>query len=161
MDLRVLESLPSTIMINYHKTVDNKLIAELIDDNYVIRETQDAVDLLGESVLNNCNRIIIYEKNLHPDFFDLKTRLAGEILQKFSNYHVKLAIVGDFSRFTSKSLRDFIYESNKGNLIFFTDDLKNALKKLSWAYTRFNFAYLYLIWKVQTSINSVNWSCIN
>lgn len=118
-------------MINYHKTVDNKLIAELIDDNYVIRETQDAVDLLGESVSNNCNRIIIYEKNFHPDFFDLKTRLAGEILQKFSNYHVKLAIVGDFSRFTSKSLRDFIYESNKGNLIFFTDDLKNALKKLS------------------------------
>jgi hypothetical protein len=118
-------------MINYHKTVDNKLIAELIDDNYMIRETQDAVDLLGESVSNSCNRIIIYEKNIDPDFFDLKTRLAGEILQKFSNYQVKLAIVGDFSRFTSKSLRDFIYESNKGNLIFFTDDIKNAIKKLS------------------------------
>lgn len=118
-------------MINYHKTVDNKLIAELIDDNYMIRETQDAVDLLGESVSNSCNRIIIYKKNIDPDFFDLKTRLAGEILQKFSNYQVKLAIVGDFSRFTSKSLRDFIYESNKGNLIFFTDDIKNAIKKLS------------------------------
>jgi hypothetical protein len=118
-------------MIKYHNTTDNKMIAELVDDSFIIKETQDAVDLLGESVSNDCSRIIINEKNLHPDFFDLKTRLAGEILQKFSNYHVKLAIVGDFSRFTSKSLRDFIYESNKGNLIFFTDNIKNALKKLS------------------------------
>ncbi len=44
------------------------------------------------------------------DFFDLSTRLAGEILQKFINYHVKIAIIGDFSIYTSKSLKDFIYE---------------------------------------------------
>jgi hypothetical protein len=118
-------------MIKYYNTAENKMIAELVDDSFIIKEIQDAVDLLGESVSNDCSRIIIYEKNLHPDFFDLKTRLAGEILQKFSNYHVKLAIVGDFSRFASKSLRDFICESNKGDLIFFTDNIKNALKKLS------------------------------
>ena len=69
--------------------------------------------------------------SLHPDFFDLKTRFAGEILQKFSNYDVKLAIVGDFSKYSSKSLRDFIYESNKGKLIFFADNLNTALMKLS------------------------------
>jgi hypothetical protein len=118
-------------MIHYHKTVDNKIIAELIDENVVINETQDVLDLLGESGSHDCGRIIIYEKNLNPDFFNLKTRFAGEILQKFSNYNVKLAIVGDFSKYRSKSLKDFIYESNKGKLIFFADNLNTALLKLS------------------------------
>jgi hypothetical protein len=118
-------------MIHYHKTADNKIIAEIINDNIVINETQDALDLMGELGSHHCNRIIINEKNLHPDFFDLKTRFAGEILQKFSNYNVKLAIVGDFSKYSSKSLRDFIYESNKGKLIFFADNLNTALMKLS------------------------------
>lgn len=118
-------------MILYHKISDNKIIGEIDDENFVINETQDVLDLLGESGSNDCSRIIIYEKNLNPDFFNLKTGFAGEILQKFSNYNVKLAIVGDFSKYVSKSLRDFIYESNKGRLIFFTDNINDALLKLS------------------------------
>ncbi|MDR3366768.1 MAG: DUF4180 domain-containing protein [Prevotellaceae bacterium] len=31
------------------------------------------------------------------DFFDLKARLAGDILQKFSAYSCRLVILGDFS----------------------------------------------------------------
>jgi hypothetical protein len=118
-------------MIYYHKTADNKIIAEVIDDDIMIKETQDAVDLLGESGSHNCRMIIIYEKNLNPDFFDLRTGFAGEILQKFSNYNVKLAIVGDLSKYSSQSLKDFIIESNRGKLIFFTDNLNTALKKFS------------------------------
>ena len=63
--------------------------------------------------------------------FHLSTKLAGEILQKFINYHVKIAIVGDFSAYTSKSLKDFIYESNNGKDIFFLPDEKKAIDKLS------------------------------
>jgi hypothetical protein len=118
-------------MIHYHKTADNNIIAEIINDNIVINETQDALDLIGELGSNNCNRIIINENNLNPDFFNLKTRFAGEILQKFSNYNVKLAIVGNFSKYSSKSLHDLIYESNKGKLIYFADNAKTALAKLS------------------------------
>jgi len=64
------------------------------------------------------------------DFFRLKTGLAGEILQKFVNYRMKIAIVGDFSIYTSKSLKDFIYESNKGKHIFFVPSEKEAIEKL-------------------------------
>jgi hypothetical protein len=56
--------------------------------------------------------------------------MAGEILQKFTNYRMRLAIVGDFSIFSSKSLQDFIYESNKGKQINFSDSVGNALKAL-------------------------------
>jgi uncharacterized protein YdaL len=65
------------------------------------------------------------------DFFDLKNGLAGKILQKFSTYRIRLAIIGDFSVYTSKSLSDFIYESNKGRQIAFVVSVEEALNRLS------------------------------
>ena len=53
--------------------------------------------------------------------------IAGEILQKFSNYRVRLAIVGDFTKFTSNSLHEFIYESNKGRFIHFVSAKLEAM----------------------------------
>ncbi len=77
----------------------------------------------------DCNRIILDKSLICEEFFDLKTRLAGEILQKFINYQFKIAIVGDFSVYTSKSLVDFIYECNQGKDIFFFGDEKQAIEK--------------------------------
>jgi len=105
-------------------------IAELNDVSFIISETQDALDLMAESGECNCDRIIVRETNMHPDFFNLKTGLAGDILQKFSNYRVRLAIIGNFSKHESKSLQDFIYESNKGNSISFVKNMNDAMRKL-------------------------------
>lgn len=57
--------------------------------------------------------------------------MAGEILQKFSNYRVRLAIVGDFTSYSGKSIRDFIYESNKKGQINFVSTTEEALNVLS------------------------------
>jgi hypothetical protein len=75
--------------------------------------------------------IIIHEWNLKEDFFDLSSGVAGEILQKFSNYRMKLAIIGEFGKLKSKSLQAFIIESNRGNLIFFVPDMQTAINKLT------------------------------
>jgi Domain of unknown function (DUF4180) len=37
--------------------------------------------------------LILIESDLAPEFFDLKTGLAGELFQKFMNYQLRLAIV--------------------------------------------------------------------
>jgi hypothetical protein len=116
-------------MLKYHKT-GNIIISELEDKNFVITEAQDILDLMGDAVSENCNRMIIREENLNPDFFKLHTGLAGEILQKFSNYNFKLAIIGDFNKYKSKNLQDFIRESNKGNMVFFVSSFEEALIKL-------------------------------
>ena len=115
-------------MIKFHK--NGKTIAEISEDNQVISEVQDMLDIMGDCGIHDCNRIIIREAGLHPDFFRLHTGLAGEILQKFSTYNFRLAVIGDFSKYTSKNLQDFIRESNKGNRIFFVNDFDEALKKL-------------------------------
>jgi hypothetical protein len=101
-------------------------IAEALSDTIIIRNLDDAIDLLGNCSYQGASRIILHERNLVPEFFDLKTQLAGEILQKFSNYRMQLAIVGDFSRYISKSLKDFIYESNQGRLIRFVLTVDDA-----------------------------------
>jgi len=116
--------------LKYHNMANEISIAELADENFVISQSQHVLDIFGNLMFSDCDRLIIHERNLHPDFFDLKTRLAGEVLQKFSNYRVKLAIVGDFSKYNSKSLQDFIFESNKSRSVFFTDSLSSAITRL-------------------------------
>jgi len=116
-------------MIKFHETGSGK-IAEITDDEFRISTVQDAVDLLGDMYYNNCNAIVLKEIHLHPDFFRLHTGLAGDILQKISNYQFKLAVTGDFSKFTSKSLKDFIRECNRGNRVFFVETIEEALVKL-------------------------------
>ena len=105
-------------------------IAEVNDAEFQISEVQDAVDLLGDLYFNNCSSIILNECNLHPDFFKLPTGLAGEVLQKFSNYSSRLVIIGDFTKYTSKSLQDFIRECNRGNRVFFVSNHDEAYTKL-------------------------------
>ena len=77
------------------------------------------------------DRIALEKSVLAEEFFILSSGLAGEILQKFVNYHIRLAIYGDFSRYTSKPLRDFIYESNQGKDVFFLDTRETAAEKLA------------------------------
>jgi hypothetical protein len=73
--------------------------------------------------------IIIHKDQLPESFFELKGGLAGDILQKVSNYKLRLMIVGDFSKYDSKSLRDFIYESNKLKSVGFVGTIDEALEK--------------------------------
>ncbi len=103
----------------------------IIESNKIeIYDVQSAVDILGNCNYQGATKIIINKEIITPDFFDLKTGIAGDILQKFSNYRMQLAIIGDFSEYTSKSLRDFIYESNKVGRILFVESLSVAKERL-------------------------------
>lgn len=113
------------------KEINCVVLAEINSKNIVINNTEDALDLIGNCSYQGSNKIILNERNLTPDFFDLKTRIAGDILQKFSTYNMRLAIVGNFSKFTSKSLHDFIYESNKTGRIVFVNSIEEARKSLA------------------------------
>jgi hypothetical protein len=113
-----------------HETAQGK-IAEIQSEGVTIKDTDDALDQMAESRYLDAGKMIIYENQISPAFFDLKTRFAGEILQKFSNYRMQVAIIGDFSKYTSKSFQDFIRECNKGNRIFFLESRKAALSKLA------------------------------
>jgi hypothetical protein len=106
----------------------NIIINEIISDEIIINDIQDALDLMVNA---NAKKIILKADNLDPKFFDLNTCFAGDVLQKFTNYQVDLAIIGDYSKYKSKSLKDFIYESNKTGNIVFVNSTEEAIKLLT------------------------------
>jgi hypothetical protein len=105
--------------------------AELYDDTAIIKTVQDALDIMCRAGELGAQSIVLHQHQLAPEFFDLKSGLAGEILQKFSNYRMRLAIVGDFSRYESQTLKAFITECNRGNQVFFVSSREKAVQKLA------------------------------
>ena len=109
----------------------NSKVAIIESGEVVIRDVQDALDLMANvKYAADCSKILLKQAHLPDDFFELRTKLAGDILQKYTNYGIRLAIVGEFDRYGSKSLNDFIYECNKGNRFFFLKDEAAALEAL-------------------------------
>ena len=94
-------------------------------DQILLNEEQDAIGLMGICAEYEASRLILFAENLPPDFFDLKTRLAGMIFQKFINYRVQCAIVIPGSLIKGR-FREMVIESNCGNNIRFFEDLKEA-----------------------------------
>lgn len=107
-------------------------IAIVKSNEIIIKDVSSAIDsIMSIQYETNCNKIALNKEAVSEDFFILSTGLAGEILQKFINYQTKFAIYGDYSKYTSKPLKDFIYESNKGKDIFFIGNIEDTIKMLS------------------------------
>ena len=109
-------------------------VAEPAGKEKLITDAQSALELaMTVQYETGATRIAIPKGAIADAFFILSSGLAGEILQKYVNYHVKLAVFGDFSRYTSKPLHDFLYESNKGNDVFFVSTEAEAIDRLAKA----------------------------
>jgi hypothetical protein len=120
--------------MNYTLLGNGNTIAYIESDEILIFDIQSALDLMvNVRYEKDCNRFIVDKKNVSEEFFKLSSGLAGDVLQKYINYQTKLAIVGDYTRYTSKPLHDFIYECNKGNDFYFVDSLDQAIEKLTLA----------------------------
>lgn len=120
-----------------HYTLDqvkmnNTHIAVVKSDVVQLSSVQTALDFMMTVYYDTGHRALIINKEaIIEDFFDLSSRIAGDILQKFVNYQFKLAIVGDFSMYSSPALKDFIYECNRGREICFVNSLDEAYNKMS------------------------------
>ena len=107
-------------------------VAAVTADEKVITDAQSDLDLIMTVKYDAGTRNIVLDKRLvAEEFFILSNGLAGEILQKFINYGIRCAIYGDYSRYTSKPLHDFIYESNKGKNFFFVATKEEAVEMLT------------------------------
>ncbi len=116
------------------KTIEVKglKIAVVNSEEKLITDVSSALDfIMSVQYETQSNRIALHKKALPEDFFILRTGLAGEVLQKFINYRIKFAVIGDFSSYTSKPLKDFMYESNHGKDFFFVPSEEEAIRKLS------------------------------
>lgn len=119
--------------MNIKKIEKNGVVCAVIQSSeVVITDSQSALDILMTAKHEvGTENIVIDKAFIAEDFFILSSGLAGEILQKYMNYHGRIAIYGDFSRYTSKPLKDFIYESNHGHDVFFAATQEEAISMLA------------------------------
>ncbi len=119
--------------MNIKRVMDQEeKIASVFSKEAVITDVQSALDMMMTvQYETGAKRIAVNKEAFSEQFFILSSGLAGEILQKFVQYRVKLAVYGDYSKYTSKPLRAFISESNRGRDIFFTDTEKAAIERLN------------------------------
>jgi hypothetical protein len=91
-----------------------------------------ARDLIGEAMYAGVQWVSVPVERVAEDFFLLRTGLAGEIAQKFVNYRLRLAIVGDISHHVASStaLRDFVFETNRGRQLWFVTTQEEFAERL-------------------------------
>ncbi|MFJ3878938.1 DUF4180 domain-containing protein [Streptomyces sp. NPDC090077] len=93
----------------------------------------DVMDLVGNAAWQGARWVVVPAGRFGEDFFRLRTRIAGDIVQKFVNYRVGLVVLGDISRHTdgSEALRDFVRECNRGRQTWFLADLEELRARLA------------------------------
>jgi hypothetical protein len=118
-----------------HVTVRGDVAVLVCDEEGApVAGTQDALDLIG-AAFSQAEIVAVPAVRFDERFFALRTGLAGEIMQKFVNYRMRLVIVGDISAHVraSTALRDLVSESNRGDHVWFVADLDELDDRLSAA----------------------------
>ena len=93
-------------------------------DGEPISTPRHATDLIGDAWGAEASTVAVPIQRLDPAFFDLSSGVAGEIAQKLVNYRIRLAVIGDVAPFAeaSSALRDWVWESNRGDQVWFLPD---------------------------------------
>lgn len=96
-------------------------VLELPAEGPLVRDSSELISLAWE---HQATLVAIPAERLGDAFFQLSTGMAGELVQKFANYRIRLAILGDISGHlaSSNALRSFVYESNLGSHLWFVED---------------------------------------
>jgi Domain of unknown function (DUF4180) len=112
------------------KTIGKARVATA--DGQGLHMEADALALISKALEQKADWLVVPVSDITPDFFRLKTGFAGAVCQKFVNYGVRLAIIGDISAYVAKSrpLADFVRESNRGRQIWFVEDMEEMRERL-------------------------------
>jgi len=99
----------------------------------LLRTEDDARDVIQETFGSEIRLAVIPVERLDPDFFALRTGVAGAFVQKLVQYRLRLAVVGDISAQVdaSDALRDWVREVNRGRDILFVPDVAALEERLN------------------------------
>ncbi|HZQ51967.1 MAG TPA: DUF4180 domain-containing protein [Bryobacteraceae bacterium] len=115
-----------------HYDLHGSRVVELPAEGPLFESDRDAVDIIATASEYSPEFIVIPAERFGDAFFRLRTRVAGEIIQKFLTYRVRLVIVGDISKYLTESsaLRDFVFECNSGSHVWFVSDIEELHQRL-------------------------------
>ena len=94
------------------------------ESGIAIRSVRDVSDAIGSCF--GTAGLILTEAELSPAFFDLHSGIAGEFLQKFTNYRMRVAIVLPDPAAHGPRWKELAYEHRKHALIRFVPTRADA-----------------------------------
>ncbi len=117
------------------RTIHSVRILEYPAEGPILSNDRAIMDLIADGRSHHADMVVVPTARFSPEFFQLHTRLAGDLLQKFVNYQLRLTILGDLSKEASESqsLQAFIRESNRGAHLWFLNNLEELEQKLAAA----------------------------
>jgi hypothetical protein len=113
--------------------IGNERLVEVPSDGPRLTALQDIIDIIGNAFSSEASAVALPASRLGPDFFRLRTGIAGEVFQKFQTYRIRLIVFGDISEHVAAStaLRDFVIETNRIGYHQFARDIAGAERFLA------------------------------
>jgi Domain of unknown function (DUF4180) len=111
---------------------DGTVLFVCAGDGSPLRTEQDALDIIGPAMYGAADIAVIPVERMDQTVFDLSTRALGEFVQKFANYRLPVAFLGDLAAHAARSspLADFVRESNRGTQVWFLADRRELDDRL-------------------------------
>ncbi|OKI20124.1 DUF4180 domain-containing protein [Streptomyces sp. CB03911] len=108
-------------------------VLRLGQDGPALNDGSSALDLIGEAMGCQAEVVALPVERLAGEFFSLRSGVAGEVVQKFVSYRLRLVVIGDISAHVARSdaLRDFVREANRGTQVWFVADQAELDEKLA------------------------------
>jgi hypothetical protein len=105
--------------------------AEMQSEGIILRTARDAAEITKELTVRGVKKLILHERNLAPEFWQLSNGIAGAVLKNFADSSITLALVGTFDRRKAAGLTTLIKERSLGDLVTLSDSVETAKAQLS------------------------------
>ena len=96
-----------------------------------VNEPFDAAALVTRCIESGADSLLLDEAALPPEFFDLSTGVAGELLHSLAKYRLRLAAVVRDPAQHSAPFQDFAREATRGTQFRFFASRNDALAWLA------------------------------
>lgn len=114
-------------------TIQGVSVLVLAVDGELIATERQVVDLIADTHGRGAELLVLPAERLPAEFFQLRTGVAGAIVQKFVTYQLRVAILGDISRYVARSetFASFVAETNRGRQLWFVADAEDLSGRLA------------------------------
>jgi len=119
--------------MNTISEVGGKRVLTVAPETATLGSERDATDLIGEAFGHEANVVVVPADRVAADFYQLRTRVAGDVVRKFQMYRIRLVVLGDITEHlaASDAFRSFVHEINRGGDIWFVQDNEELAAKLT------------------------------
>ena len=92
-----------------------------------------ARDVIGDAFSIDARTVVIPVDRFDASFFDLRTGVAGDIVQAFVNYHLRLVVLGPIPPAATASgpFSAFVSETNCGSQTWFVETAEELDRRLA------------------------------